>query len=83
MKIIFISSKDSKETRTVHLASDNIQIIIGTETDEIIKDLLESLLQKYQEGLEEKIKGSEFSFDSIDLLYQKFHRISLNRSDQT
>ena len=25
------------------------------------------------------MKGSEFMFDSIDLLYYKFHRISLNR----
>ena len=25
------------------------------------------------------MKGSEFMFDSVDLLYYKFHRISLNR----
>ena len=31
--------------------------------------------------LEESIKGSEFVFDSVDLLYYKFHKISLNRNE--
>ena len=36
-------------------------------------------MQKYQEGLEESIEGSEFVFDSVDLLYYKLYKISLNR----
>ena len=32
---------------------------------EIIEELFESLLQKYQEGLEEKMRGSEFIFDVV------------------
>ena len=79
MKINFISSKDSKETRTMHTTSDIIEIMIGNETDEIIEELFESLLQKYQEGLENSMKGSEIAFDSNDLLYYKLHKISLNR----
>ena len=79
MEINFISSRDSNETRIMLTNSDNIEIMIGNETDEIIKKLFESLLQKYQEGLEKSIEGSEFIFDSIDLLYYKFHKISLNR----
>ena len=38
-----------------------------------------NLLQKYQEGSEEKIRGSEFVFDSVDLLHYKLHKISPNR----
>ena len=49
MEINFISSKDSNETCTIHTKSDNIEIMIGSETDEIIKNLFESLLQKYYE----------------------------------
>ena len=55
--------------------SNNIEILIGNETDTII----DSLLQKYQKGLEESMKGSEFVFDSVDLLYYKLHKLSLNR----
>ena len=40
--------------------------MMGSETDEIIEKLFESLLQRYQEGLEESVKGSEFIFDSVD-----------------
>ena len=78
MEINFISSKDSSETRAMHTKSDNIEIMIGNETDEIIKKLFEYLLQKYREGLEKLMKGSEFIFESIDLLNYKFYRISLN-----
>ena len=60
MSINFISSKDSDETRNMHTKSNNIEIMVGSETDEIIKELFKSLLQRYQEGLEESMKGSEF-----------------------
>ena len=45
----------------------------------IIEELFNFPLQIYQKGLEEKMIGSEFVYDSIDLLYYKLHRISLNR----
>ena len=48
MSINFISSADS-ETRTMRTKSHNIEIMIGNETDEIIAEIFESLLQKYQE----------------------------------
>ena len=36
-KINFIFSKDSDETRTMHAKSDNVEIMIGSETNEIIE----------------------------------------------
>ena len=42
---------------------------MGSETKDIIEELCESPLQKYQEGLEKSIKGTEFIFDSVDLLH--------------
>ena len=54
MSINSISSKDSDETRNMSTKSDNMEIMMGSETEEIIKELFESLLQKYQEGLEEQ-----------------------------
>ena len=40
----------------MHTKSDNMEIIIGSETNDIIEELRESLLQKYQEGLQESIE---------------------------
>ena len=73
--INFISSKDSDEIRTMYKKNNNIEIIMDNETDEIIEKHFESLLQKYQEGLEEKLEVSEFVFDSIDLLHYKLPKI--------
>ena len=36
-------------------------------------------MQKYQEGLEESMRGSEFIFDSVDALYYDLNEISLGR----
>ena len=79
LKINFISSLDTDEFREMYTKSNNIEIMNGTETNDIIKELFESFLRRYQEGLETKMKGSNFLFNSIDLLYYKFHKISLNR----
>ena len=79
MAINFISSKDSDETRTMHTKSNNAEIMIGSETDEIIEDLFETFLQKYQEGLEESMRGSEFVYDSVDTLYYDLNKVSLSR----
>ena len=59
MAINFISSEDSDETRTIHAKSGNIEILIGNEINESIEQLFNSLLQRYQKGLEEKIRGSD------------------------
>ena len=79
MAINFISSKDSDETRTMHTKINNVEIMIGSETNEIIEDLFESFLQKYQEGLEESMRGSEFVYGSVDVLYYNLNKVSLSR----
>ena len=54
MAINFISYRDSKDfdkTQIIHLKSDNTEIMMGSETGEIIEELFESLLERYQERL--------------------------------
>ena len=59
--------------------SDNKENRSGNETDDIIKGLLNSFLTDYQN--EEAIlrNGSNFIFESVDLLSYSFHKISLRR----
>ena len=79
-EITFISSKpDSDETRIMHTKGDNVEIMIGSDTNEVIKDLFKSLLQRYQENLEEKMRGSEFNFDAVNLLHYDLNKTSLDR----
>ena len=53
--------------------------MMGKETNNIIDELFEYLLQRYQNNLEESMRGNEFVCDSIDLLYYHLHKVSLKR----
>ena len=78
--INFISLKPgSDETLVLYTKSDNIEIRIGDDINDVIKELFKSLLMRYQENLQKKIRGSEFGFDGVNLLYYDFNKISLNR----
>ena len=52
--------------------------MINDEAHDVIKELFGSLKNKYQNNLE-SIKGSEFVFDYVHLLYYKCHKINTNR----
>ena len=76
-EISFISLKPgSDETHIMHMRSNNEEFLNGSDTDEIIKGLFESFLQKYEENLQEKMKGLECEFN---FLYYDFNKISINR----
>ena len=76
----FVSLKPgSDETRVMHTRSNNEEFMNGSDTDEIIKRLIKSFLQKYEENLQEKMKGSDFEFDGVNFLYYDFNKISINR----
>ena len=79
MHVNFISSKDTRETRTIYVWSDNEEIGSGNETDDIIEELFKSFLNSYQD--EEAIlrNKSDFVFESVDLLSYNVHKISLKR----
>ena len=62
-EINFTSLKpDSDETRIMHTKSDSKEIMIGSDTNEVIKELFKSFLQRYQEGLQEKMRGSDLFY---------------------
>ena len=44
-----------------------------------IKEFRESLLQHYQKNLEQSVRGSEFIFDRVDLLYYHLQKVGLKR----
>ena len=76
----FISSKkDSDETRIMPSRSDSIEIMMGSETDEIIEELFKSLWQRYQKGLEESVDESHFIFYGVNALYYDLNTIILSR----
>ena len=77
MSIKLISSNDTGEIRTLYVWSDNEEIRSGNETDDIVERLINSFLTNYQK--EEAIlrNGSNFVFESVDLLTYHIHKTSL------
>ena len=63
----------------MHTRSVNEEFMNGSDTDETIKELFKSLLQRYQENLQERMRGSDFAFDGINFLYYDFNKISISR----
>ena len=59
--------------------SDNEEIRSGNETDDIIKLLINFFLNNYQKEEIVLINGSNFVFESVDLLSYHIHKTSLKR----
>ena len=78
MQINFASSLDPRKNHIIESKSDNVEIIMGIETDDVIKEL-KFFLKNYQKNLEEKMKDSSFVFESVDLLYYSLHKKALKR----
>ena len=62
----------------MHSQSDNLKIISNDKIDEAIEELLESILNRYQDNLEKLMRSSDFVFDYLHLFYYKCHKINPN-----
>ena len=80
IEVNFISLKPgSDEPRIMYTRSDNVEIMFGDDSDDIIEQRFESLLQKHEEKLQNKKRGSEFEFDGVNFSYYDFNKTSINR----
>ena len=55
------------------------EFLIGSETEEVAEKLFMSILQKYQDNLQNKMKGSDFIFNGINYLYYDLNRITISK----
>ena len=62
----FISSIDNDEELVMHSKSDNIEIMINNEADEVIKELFDSIKNRYQNNLQSR---KVVSLTSIMFIY--------------
>ena len=80
ISINFISSKDAEEKRLMHSNSDNIKFTSYNDANEVVDELIESLRSRYQGNLETSMRGGDFIFDSVQLMYCKCHKVYFRRS---
>ena len=60
MKVNFATTKEPLKIYDIHIKGKNIAILTGYETDQIVEELFDSLLEKYQYVLENTGEGSNF-----------------------
>ena len=73
---VIAKKKDAEEERVMPLNSDNIKFISYSEVNEFVNKLFKSLRSKFQENLETSMKGSDFIFDSVQLMYCKCREVN-------
>ena len=67
MHVNFISSRDTGETRSYYVWTDNVSIMQDSNTNDIIRKFFRSFLHNFEEELK-IIIGSDFVFENVDLL---------------
>ena len=63
----------------MHTRSVNEEFMNGSNIDEVIKVLYKSRLQKYQDNLQNKMKGSDFIFNGVNYLYYDLNKVSISK----
>ena len=80
VEISFVSQKPgSDENRVMYTRSTPEEFMIGSETEEVAEKLFMSILQKYQDNLQNKMKGSDFIFNGINYLYYDLNIITISK----
>ena len=79
MQITFISYTDANQVELMHSKSDNGKTMRSVDANDTVNELISTFLQRYQEGLENKMKGSNYIFDHVDSLEYHFNKVSIKR----
>ena len=76
-----ISTRNFEETRTIYSASKPVEIFMGSDTEDVIDTLFNTILQRFQQAQEtSNDKGSKFIPESVELLYYYFQKIDIRRA---
>ena len=75
----FMHTTDRDKNCNFSVKSNNVEIRIGSNTNDVITILFESFLNNYQKEEQILRNGSNFTFESVDILGIHFHNIKLKR----
>ena len=79
MGVKFININDKEKSLTFHVKSDNAEITQATNTSDIMIELIDLFFPHYQ-GEEQILRGgSDYIYDSVDILGTHFHNMKLKR----
>ena len=77
-----ISTRNFEETRTIYSASKPVETFMGSDTEDVIDTLFNTILQRCQQAQEtSNDKRSEFIPESVKLLYYYFQKINIRLAE--
>ena len=79
--INFMLSKDNDKNRVIHSKRENIEIMVNEKADEVIEELFQSLLSRYQIGSEISMKSSDLSLTLFIYSVANFIKLILIKLD--
>ena len=78
----FISLKNFEDTLTIYSASKPVEIFMGSDTENAIDTLFNTILDRIQQAIEtSNERGSGFTHESVALLYYYFQKIDIRRGE--
>ena len=63
----------------MYSTSDSVKCTPYNDANEVFNELFESLCSKYLNTLETSMRGSDFIFHSVQLIYYKCHKVNFKR----
>ena len=82
MEKFFFSIKNFEDTRTIYSASKPVEIFMGSDTENAIDTLFNTILNRIQQAIEtSNERGSGFTHESVALLYYYFQKIDIRRAE--
>ena len=60
--------------------SYNIKFTSYNAANQVVDELFELLRSRYQENLEASMRGSDFLFESVQVMYYKCHKVNSSGS---
>ena len=78
----FISAKDFEDTRTIYSARKPAEIFMGSDTENTIDTLFNTILNRIQQTIQtSNERVSRFTHESVAILYYYFQRIDIIRAE--
>ena len=78
--VVLISLNDAEKDCAMHSRTDNIKFTSYSDANEVVDELFNSLRLIYQGNLETSMEGSEFYFDSNQMMHYKFYKVNFRYS---
>ena len=79
IKIIVIPIYDYNDKRSLYAKTKNVEIMMVSHTDDIVKELFESIMQKCEELMEYSTKNSGLVLEGVELINNGINKFIINR----